>query len=124
MRCCSTQVTTEGCTPAFTTDWAGISADAARGFGHKKITAFAVDSPGPGIPGVSNEDVHRFCGQMVFTHYENLVNFDKVLGVGRFRFIAFPLKIRRGAGSPVGAVAVYMNRRYLSFRGPRIQCRP
>ena len=94
MRSCFTQVTTEGCTPALTTDWAGISADTSRWFAYKKITAFGVESPGPGIPGVSNEDVYRICGQMGLTHYENLVNFDKVLGVGRFRFIAFPLKIR------------------------------
>ena len=30
----------------------------------------------------------------------------KVVGKGRFTFIAFPLKIRGGTGSPVRAVAV------------------
>jgi kynurenine formamidase len=43
---------------------------------------------------------------MGFTHYEGLTNLDKVVGKGRFRFIAFPLKIRGGTGSPVRAVAV------------------
>ena len=43
---------------------------------------------------------------MGFTHYEGLANLHKVIGKGRFTFIAFPLKIRGGTGSPVRAVAV------------------
>ncbi|MCZ6676355.1 MAG: cyclase family protein [Candidatus Poribacteria bacterium] len=93
-------------TPAFTTDWPGISADVARWFGEQQITAFGVESLGPGIPGISNADVHRICGELGYTHYENLVNLHLLVGKGRFRFIGFPLKIRGGTGSPVRAVAV------------------
>jgi kynurenine formamidase len=44
---------------------------------------------------------------MRFTHYENMINLDKLLNRGRFRFIALPLKIKGGTGSPVRAVAVF-----------------
>lgn len=93
-------------TPAYVTDWPGISAGVARWFGEQKIAAFGVESLGPGIPGVSNREVHVICGEMGYTHYENLVNLHLLVGKGRFQFIGFPLKIRGGTGSPVRAVAV------------------
>jgi len=36
-----------------------------------------------------------------------LVNLDQLVGRGLFRFIGFPLRFRRGSGSPVRAVAVF-----------------
>jgi kynurenine formamidase len=42
---------------------------------------------------------------MGFTHMEGLVNLDKLVGKGRFRFIGFPLRIKGGTGSPIRAVA-------------------
>ena len=93
-------------TPAFATDWPGISAAVSRFVGAQKVSAFGVESLGPGIPGISNAEVHTICGEMGYTHYENLVNLHLLVGQGRFRFIAFPLKIRGGTGSPVRAVAV------------------
>ena len=46
----------------------------------------------------SNKEVHRICGELGFTHYENLVNLHLLVGRGRFRFIGLPLKIRGGTG--------------------------
>lgn len=96
---------------AFGTDnWGhgpGISAEATRWLGEKGIAAFGVETMSPGIPGISNKEVHRICGEMGFTHYENLINLYLLLGRGRFRFIGLPLKIRGGTGSPVRAVAVF-----------------
>jgi kynurenine formamidase len=43
---------------------------------------------------------------MGFTHIEGLVNLDKLVGKGRFRFIGFPLKIIGGTGGPIRAVAL------------------
>ncbi|RIW17454.1 cyclase family protein [Algoriphagus lacus] len=85
----------------------GISAAAARWLGEKGISAFGVETLAPGVPKVSNKEVHRICGELGFTHYENMVNLHRLIGRGRFRFIAFPLKIRGGTGSPVRAVAVF-----------------
>lgn len=93
-----------------TEDWGrgpGLSADAARWLGQKRIAAFGVETMSPGVRHVSNKDVHRICGEMGFTHYENLINLHLLVGRGRFRFIGLPLKIRGGTGSPVRAVAVF-----------------
>jgi len=85
----------------------GLSVEAARWLGEQKIPAFGVETVAPGVSGVSNKDVHRICGEMGFTHYENLINLHLLIGRGRFRFIGLPLKIRGGTGSPVRAVAVF-----------------
>lgn len=93
-----------------TGDWhkgAGVSAEAARWLGERRIAAFGVEAAAPGVIHVSNKEVHRICGEMGFTHYENLINLHRLLGRGRFRFIGLPLRIRGGTGSPVRAVAVF-----------------
>lgn len=54
-----------------------------------------------------HKEVHRVCGELGFTHYENMINLYRLLGRGRFRFIGLPLRIRGGTGSPVRAVAVF-----------------
>jgi len=85
----------------------GLSIEATRWLGTHKIAAFGVETMSPGVPKVSNKEVHAICGEMGFTHYENMINLHLLLGKGRFRFIALPLKIRGGTGSPVRAVAVF-----------------
>ena len=93
-----------------TADWdrgPGLSVDASRWLGAKRIAAFGVETMSPGVRHVSNKQVHLICGEMEFTHYENMVNLHLLIGRGRFRFIGLPLKIRGGTGSPVRAVAVF-----------------
>jgi kynurenine formamidase len=93
-----------------TDDWhkgPGLSTDAARWLGEQRIAAFGVEPAAPGVRGVSNKEVHRICGELGFTHYENMVNLYRLVGRGRFRFIGLPLRIRGGTGSPVRAVAVF-----------------
>ena len=93
-----------------TEDWdrgPGLSVDAARWLGAKRIAAFGVETMSPGVRHVSNKQVHLICGEMGFTHYENMINLHLLIGRGRFRFIGLPLKIRGGTGSPVRAVAVF-----------------
>jgi len=93
-----------------TADWhngPGVSTDATRWLGQQGIAAFGVEPASPGVRHVSNTEVHRICGEMGFTHYENLVNLYLLIGRGRFRFIGLPLKIRGGTGSPVRAIAVF-----------------
>lgn len=96
-----------------TADWLrgpGVSAAATRWLGRRGIAAFGVETASPGVAGVSNREVHRICGELGFTHYENLVDLHRLIGRGRFRFIGLPLKIRGGTGSPVRAVAVFERR--------------
>jgi kynurenine formamidase len=93
-----------------TDDWdngPGVSAETARWLGHQKIAAFGVETMSPGVRHISNRVVHHICGEMGFTHYENLINLHQLIGRGRFRFIGLPLKIRGGTGSPVRAVAIF-----------------
>ena len=85
----------------------GLSVEAARWLGEKRIAAFGVETMSPGVRHVSNKQVHHICGEMGFTHYENMINLHLLVGRGRFRFIGLPLKIRGGTGSPVRAVAVF-----------------
>lgn len=85
----------------------GITANLATWLGEQKIAAFGVETMSPGVPGVSNKEVHKICGKMKFTHYENMVNLESLLNKGRFRFIGLPLKIKGGTGSPVRAIAVF-----------------
>jgi kynurenine formamidase len=96
-----------------TMDWhsgPGVSVDAARWLGQQGIAAFGVEMVSPGVRGVSNKEVHRICGELGFTHYENMMNLYQLTGRGRFRFIGLPLKIRGGTGSPVRAIAVFEGR--------------
>ncbi len=88
-------------------DGPGVSVEAARWLGRQKIAAFGVETASPGVRRVSNKEVHHICGEMGFTHYENLINLHQLIGRGRFRFIGLPLKIRGGTGSPVRAIAVF-----------------
>jgi len=85
----------------------GVSVGAARWLGQQGIAAFGVETASPGVVDVSNKEVHRICGELGFTHYENMVNLYQLVGRGRFRFIGLPLKIRGGTGSPVRAIAVF-----------------
>jgi kynurenine formamidase len=93
-----------------TDDWdhgPGISIAAARWLGQQEIAAFGVETMAPGVRHVSNKEVHHICGELGFTHYENMINLHQLVGRGRFRFVGLPLKIRGGTGSPVRAVAVF-----------------
>jgi kynurenine formamidase len=93
-----------------TTEWdhgPGLSAEAARWLGQQHIAAFGVETMSPGVRKVSNKEVHHICGELGFTHYENLINLHLLVGRGRFRFVGLPLKIRGGTGSPVRAIAVF-----------------
>ncbi len=93
-----------------TDDWhkgPGVSAKTARWLGQQGIAAFGVETVSPGVVDGDNTEVHRICGELGFTHYENLINLHELIGRGRFRFIGLPLKIRGGTGSPVRAIAVF-----------------
>src|SRR3954469_7482462 len=79
-----------------TDDWhkgPGVSVEATRWLGRQRVAAFGVEPAAPGVRGVSNKEVHRVCGEMCFTHYENMCNLHMLVGRGRFRFIGLPLRI-------------------------------
>jgi len=93
-------------TPAYVTDFPGLTKESAEWLGRKGIVSFGVEAVSPGRPGRNNFLVHLVCRDLGFTHMESLCSLDKLVGKGRFRFIGFPLKIKGGSGSPIRAVAV------------------
>ncbi|NJE07952.1 cyclase family protein [Thermococcus sp. M39] len=54
---------------------------------------------------IGNEEVHRTLLSAEIPIFENLTNLEKLIGKN-FTFIAFPLKIKNGSGSPVRAIAL------------------
>ncbi|MBU2261666.1 MAG: hypothetical protein KKF02_07050, partial [Proteobacteria bacterium] len=48
---------------------------------------------------------HTVCSERRITHIENLCSLDKIVGK-RFTFVALPLKIRGGTGSPLRVAAI------------------
>lgn len=92
--------------PEYLTDFSGLTRESAQWLGHKGIVSFGVEAVSPGRPGKNNYLVHQVCRDLGFTHMESLVNLDKLVGLGRFMFAGFPLKIRGGTGSPIRAVAI------------------
>lgn len=92
-------------TPGYLTDFPGLTKESATWLGNKEISMFGVEAVSPGRPGRNNFEVHHVCRDMGFTHMEGLINLEKLIGKGRFRFIGFPLRIRGGTGSPIRAVA-------------------
>lgn len=93
-------------TDGYLTDFPGLTRESATWLGKKGIAMFGVEAVSPGRPGRNNFEVHHVCRDLGFTHVEGLVNLEKLIGKGRFKFIGFPLKIRGGTGSPIRAVAM------------------
>jgi kynurenine formamidase len=83
----------------------GLDDAAAAWLAARAVGAFGVDCPTPDNPISRTYPVHMMCRRTGITHYENLANLAQVVG-RRFTFAGFPLKIRRGTGSPVRAVAI------------------
>jgi kynurenine formamidase len=81
-----------------TDDWRrgpGISTAAARWLGERKIAAFGVETMAPGVIDVSNKEVHHICGELGFTHYENMINLHQLIGRGASASLA----CRSGSGA-------------------------
>jgi kynurenine formamidase len=93
-------------TPGYLHDFPGLHVDAVHWLADKGILMFGVEAISPAPEGEPNFKAHLACAQRGITHIECLWNLEAVVGKGRFRFIAFPLRIRGGTASPIRAVAV------------------
>ena len=87
-------------------DFPGLHVDAVHWLADREIIMFGVEAISPAPEGEANFKAHIACAKRGITHMEGLMNLDKLIGKGRFRFIGFPLKIKGGTGSPIRAVAV------------------
>jgi kynurenine formamidase len=91
--------------PIYMTDYPGLNREATEYIIDRGAVNFGVDSPSPDMWYDKTYPCHTVCAERRVTHIENLCNLDKLLG-RRFTFVALPLKIRGGTGSPVRAVAI------------------
>ena len=69
------------------------------------LVAEGAKAVGTDAMSIGDEAVHRILLSAEVPIFENLTNLEALLGRG-FTFMAFPLKIEGGSGSPVRAVAL------------------
>ena len=93
-------------TPAYVTDFPGLHVDSVHWLADHGILMFGVEAVSPAPQGEANFKAHIACAERGITHIECLWNLEAVVGKGRFKFIAFPLRIRGGTASPIRAVAM------------------
>jgi kynurenine formamidase len=86
-------------------DWPGVGMDAAQYLISKQIAAIGVDTLSPDPPeALRTRPIHPVVLEKQVLIIENLCNLDQLPDF--FLFLALPLKIRAGSGSPIRAVAL------------------
>ncbi len=86
-------------------DWPGISLEAAEYLAAKPVAALGVDTLSPDPPrALQAKPIHPVILEKQVLIIENLSNLEQLPDF--FVFLAFPLKIRDGSGSPIRAVAL------------------
>lgn len=94
--------------PEWLERYAGLDFEAAAFLAEQGVGNVGIDAPSVDKTGDMKYSAHKACRQFGMLNTENLCNLDKVAG-RRFLYVGFPLKIRRGTGSPIRAVAVLEN---------------
>ena len=91
--------------PEYMTDYPGLDRPGTEYIIDQGCVNFGVDSPSPDMWYDKTYPCHSVCAERRITHIENLCNLDQLIG-RRFLFIALPLKIRDGTGSPLRAIGI------------------
>lgn len=91
--------------PEYATHQPGLTREATEYIIDRGCVNFGVDNTSPDMWLDKSYPCHTVCGERGVTHMENLCNLDKLIGQ-RFSFIALPLKIRKGTGSPIRPLAI------------------
>ena len=86
-------------------DWPGVGMDAAQYLIAKSVAAIGVDTLSPDPPeALRTAPIHPVVLEKQILIIENLTNLDQLPDF--FVFLALPLKIKAGSGSPTRAVAL------------------
>lgn len=92
--------------PEYLVNYTGFSYAAAEYLIEKRgIKNWGADTPSPDRPPTTNYPVHQHYKKTRVPHMENLCNLQLLLQK-KFYFYGFPLRIRKGSGSPIRAVAM------------------
>ncbi|SDW10177.1 Kynurenine formamidase [Marininema mesophilum] len=94
-------------TEEWLTRYTGLHLTAAEWLAERGIVNIGIDAPAIDKPDDPQFSGHRICRKYSITNTENLCNLEQVAGK-RFVYFGLPLKIRKGTGSPVRAVAVFV----------------
>lgn len=93
-------------TDLFQKEYAGLSYEGAKWLADKGVVNIGVDAPAIDLtPDDIRFSGHQVCGEYNITNTENLCNLHKLVNK-RFLYFGLPLKIRKGTGSPIRAVAL------------------
>jgi len=87
-------------------DYPGLNKEATLWLADQGVVNVGIDAPSIDNPVDKTYPAHTVCGERDLLNTENLANLDRVVNK-RFLFACFPLRIRRGTGSPVRAVAIF-----------------
>jgi kynurenine formamidase len=87
------------------TRYAGLDVSGAQWLGQKGVVNIGIDAPSIDKPDDMKYSGHLVCQKYGMLNTENLCNLDRVANQ-RFMYIGLPLKIRKGSGSPIRAVAL------------------
>ena len=86
-------------------NWPGVGMDAAEYWIEKSVDALGVDTLSPDPPeALAKNPIHPVVLEKQLLIIENLCNLDRLPDF--FVFIALPLRIKGGSGSPIRAVAL------------------
>ena len=89
----------------YVSDWPGVAMDAAEHLLAQSVAALGVDTLSPDPPAaLASKPIHPVVLEQQVLILENLTNLDQLPDF--FLFLALPLKIRGGSGSPIRAVAL------------------
>lgn len=83
----------------------GLSAAATHWLADRGSRLHGVEGPSTDRPDDPSFPSHRVCRDRGLAHYEWLCNLEELVGVGEFHFEGVPLKLYKGSGSPVRALA-------------------
>jgi kynurenine formamidase len=89
----------------YVADWPGVSMEAADYLAGKSVAALGVDTLSPDAPeALRDNPIHPVMLEKQVLLIENLANLEQLPDF--FVFLALPLKILAGSGSPIRAVAL------------------
>jgi len=94
-------------TEEWLTRYTGLDYNGAKWLAEQGVVNIGIDAPAIDNPKDPKYSGHLICREYQITNTENLCNLDQVAGQ-RFLYFGLPLKIRRGTGSPVRAVALFI----------------
>lgn len=91
----------------YLTRYTGLDYEAAEWLAKRGVVNIGIDSPSIDNPIDPRFSGHLICREYGISNTENMCNLDQV-AQKRFLYFGLPLKIRKGTGSPIRAVAVFI----------------